>query len=111
MVITAGVPLGIWYHQHDESPCGRAYFNFRTWHYPASNLWTALRVQYRAGGAGTLKDGDILVIPFTSNKLMPILKNASGIITEEDGTNSHAAIAGMAMDIPVIVGAENATKF
>ena len=51
-----------------------------------------------------------MVIPFTSNKLMPILKNASGIITEEDGTNSHAAIAGMAMDIPVIVGAENATK-
>lgn len=56
------------------------------------------------------KDGDILVVPKTSNQLISIMRNAGGIITEEEGANSHAAIAGMAMDIPVIVGAKYATK-
>lgn len=56
------------------------------------------------------KPGDILVIPQTSNNLLDIMKDASGIITEATGVNSHAAIVGMALDKPVIVGAENATK-
>lgn len=56
------------------------------------------------------KDGDILVIPQTSNTLLHLLKSASGIITEETGMNSHAAIVGLALDKPVIVGAEHATK-
>ena len=55
-------------------------------------------------------DGDILVIPHTSNALLPVLKKASGIITERGGMNSHAAIVGMTLDIPVIVFAENATQ-
>jgi pyruvate kinase len=55
------------------------------------------------------KNGDILVIPKTSNELLPYLKAASAIITEKDGVNSHAAIVGMALDKPVIVGAKNAT--
>ena len=57
-----------------------------------------------------VNDGDILVIPHTSNSLFPVLKKVSGIITEQTGRNSHAAIVGMAMDIPVLVGAANATK-
>ncbi len=56
------------------------------------------------------KKGQILVLPQTSNALMPILRDATGIITEKDGLNSHAAIVGLAMDIPVIVGAANATE-
>lgn len=56
------------------------------------------------------KDGDILVIPQTSNNLFSIMRNAAGIITEQGGTNSHAAIAGLAMGIPVIVNAQYATK-
>ncbi|HEX2986368.1 MAG TPA: pyruvate kinase [Caproiciproducens sp.] len=56
------------------------------------------------------KDRDIVVLPQTSNKVLNILKNASGIITEAGGLNSHAAIVGLALDKPVIVGAENATK-
>ncbi|GHV46502.1 pyruvate kinase [Clostridia bacterium] len=54
--------------------------------------------------------GDILVIPETSHSIMNILKSAAGIITEVGGENSHAAIVGEALDIPVIVGAANATK-
>ena len=55
-------------------------------------------------------NGDILVIPQTSNNILDILKHCSGIITEADGLNSHAAIVGMSLDKPVLVGAENATK-
>ena len=53
--------------------------------------------------------GEILVIPETSNKLMNILRRAKGIITEKGDTTSHAAIVGLSLDIPVIVGAEHAT--
>ena len=54
--------------------------------------------------------GDILVIPKTSNNILSILKRASGIITEAEGTNTHAAIVAMALDKPAIIGAANATK-
>lgn len=54
--------------------------------------------------------GDILVVPKTTNLLLSIMKHASGIITEEDGITSHAAIVGMTLDIPVVVGAAHATE-
>ena len=53
--------------------------------------------------------GDILVIPQTDNSVLPLLKEAAGIVTEADGLNSHAATVGMALNIPVLVGAHNAT--
>ncbi|MBE6829172.1 MAG: pyruvate kinase [Ruminococcaceae bacterium] len=56
------------------------------------------------------KDGDILVIPQTSNKILRIIKSAAGIITEFGGMNSHAAIVGLTLDKPVIVAAENAVQ-
>lgn len=55
-------------------------------------------------------EGDILVMPKTDNEILPLLRRASGIITEQDGTNSHAAVVGLALDIPVITGAVNATE-
>ena len=58
----------------------------------------------------TFSPGDILVIPGTTNNILSILKDASGIITEQDGLNSHAAIVGLALDLPVIVGATNSIK-
>jgi pyruvate kinase len=56
------------------------------------------------------KEGDILVVPQTSNKILRIIKMASGLVTEDGGMNSHAAIVGLALDKPVIVAAQNATK-
>ena len=56
------------------------------------------------------KDGDILVIPETSNDIMDLLRRAKGIICEHPGVNSHAAIVGAALSLPVIVGATGATK-
>ncbi len=54
--------------------------------------------------------GDILVIDSTNNDILPIIKKAKGIIVEEEGLASHAAIVGMTLDIPVITGAKAATS-
>ena len=56
------------------------------------------------------KNGDIIVAPKTTNDMLPQLKKAGGIITEQDGLNSHAAIVASALDKPVIVGAKNAVE-
>lgn len=56
------------------------------------------------------KSGDILVVPKTTNKMLDIIKNCSGLITELDGTDSHGAIVGLALNKPVIVGAMHATE-
>lgn len=56
------------------------------------------------------KNGDIIVTAKTTNEMLPQLKKAGGIVTEQDGLNSHAAIVASALDKPVIVGAKNAVK-
>lgn len=56
------------------------------------------------------KTGDIVVVKETDNTMLEQLKGASGIIVEASGMNSHAAIVGLSLDIPVILGAENATE-
>ncbi len=55
-------------------------------------------------------DGDILVMRQTSNALLPLIRKARGLILEEDDPNGHGAVAGMSLDLPVLIGAENATK-
>ncbi len=55
-------------------------------------------------------DGDILVMRQTTNRLLPLVRKASGLVLEDDDPNGHGVIAGMSLDIPVIIGAENATK-
>ena len=56
------------------------------------------------------RPGDIVVVTQTTNEMMSKLKDAGGIITETGDRYSHAAIVGMALDIPVITSARNATK-
>lgn len=56
------------------------------------------------------KEGDILVTDTVTNDMISVLKRARGIICEESGHDNHAAVLGMALDIPVITGANGATK-
>jgi len=56
------------------------------------------------------KGGDILVIKKSSDSILHLIKNASGIITEEDSHDSPAAIVAKALDIPIITSAEKATE-
>ena len=56
------------------------------------------------------RSGDILVMDQTSNEIMDLLRKASGIIVSGQGENCHAAIVGLTLDIPVLVGAQNCTN-
>ncbi len=52
--------------------------------------------------------GDILVALNTDRDFMALLEQAGGVVVEEGGMTSHAAIVGLNLGIPVIVGAEGA---
>ncbi len=56
------------------------------------------------------RPGEILVSKITDPDWEPIMKIASGIITNEGGRTSHAAIVSRELGIPCIVGTEKATK-
>ncbi|WP_254528282.1 phosphoenolpyruvate synthase [Natrinema gelatinilyticum] len=54
-------------------------------------------------------DGDIIVTEMTMPDMVPAMKRASGIITDEGGMTSHAAIVSRELGVPAIVGTTNAT--
>jgi pyruvate kinase len=56
------------------------------------------------------RGGDILVIKKSSDPVLHLIKNSSGVITEEDSPDSPAAIVAKALDIPVIISATKATE-
>src|SRR5690625_4868939 len=55
--------------------------------------------------------GDILVTKATDKDMLPAIQLASGIVTEEGGLTSHAAIVGLDLGIPVIVGVDSIDVF
>ncbi|WP_276805022.1 pyruvate kinase [Lactobacillus hominis] len=57
-----------------------------------------------------MQDGDILVAKTTDKDYMPAIKKASGMVVEVSGLTSHAAVVGLSLGIPVIVGATDATS-
>lgn len=57
-----------------------------------------------------LKEGQILVTNATDKDMMPAIQKAGALIVEEGGYTSHAAIVGLSLGIPVIVGATDATE-
>ena len=56
------------------------------------------------------KPGMVLVVPSTSNEMMDFVRDASALVVEEPGLNSHAAIVGKALQKPTVVGAAGATS-
>jgi len=57
-----------------------------------------------------IKQGDILVTTMTNPDMVVSMQKAAGIITDEGGMTSHAAIVSREMGIPAVVGTENATS-
>lgn len=55
-----------------------------------------------------LQEGDILVTGSTDKDMVPLMEKAAAFIVEEGGITSHAAIVGIVLGKPVIVGVENA---
>ncbi|WP_181692770.1 pyruvate, water dikinase [Natronomonas sp. LN261] len=54
-------------------------------------------------------EGDIIVTEMTTPDMVPAMKRASGIITDEGGMTSHAAIVARELGAPAVVGAGTAT--
>lgn len=66
---------------------------------------TARVITARGGVERTFHQGDILVTTATDSSFMPYIRKAAAIVVGplDQNANSHAEVAGMALDIPVIV--------
>ena len=66
---------------------------------------TARVITARDGVERTFHQGDILVTTATDSSFMPYIRKAAAIVVGplDQNVNSHAEVAGMALDIPVIV--------
>jgi len=54
--------------------------------------------------------GDILVSYATNPNMVPLMKRASAIITDEGGVTCHAAIVSRELNIPCVIGTRFATQ-
>lgn len=67
------------------------------------------RVAHSAEEAlGLLEPGDVLVVPFTTPAYNAVLSLAGGLVTEEGGALSHAAVLARELGLPTIVGVPGA---
>lgn len=67
-----------------------------------------------ANNAEDLKGKDlsesIVITQSTDADMVPYLQNAKGIVTEEGGLTSHAAVVGLNLGVATLVGVENARQ-
>ncbi|WP_077619052.1 pyruvate kinase [Bacillus sinesaloumensis] len=110
VVITAGVPVG---------ECGTT--NIMKIHVVGNTITNGQGIGRKSAfgkvvvansseeAAAKMYDGAILVTPATDRDMVKYVEQASALITEEGGLTSHAAVVGLSIGIPVIVGVENAT--
>lgn len=56
------------------------------------------------------EEGDIIVANSTDRDMMSFIEKAGAIVAEHGGLTSHAAIVGLNLEIPTIVGATDATE-
>ncbi len=58
---------------------------------------------------GRVEDGDILVTVMTNPDMVPAMRKAAAVVTDDGGRTCHAAIVSRELGIPCIVGAKNAS--
>jgi pyruvate kinase len=68
------------------------------------------RVAHTSMDVSNFNPGDILVAPRTSADFVEVIRKSAGIITEEDSLTCHAAVIGLRLGVPVIVGVKKATQ-
>ncbi|GAA0452853.1 pyruvate, water dikinase [Halococcus dombrowskii] len=57
-----------------------------------------------------VEEGDVIVTEMTTPDMVPAMKRASGIVTDEGGMTSHAAIVSRELGVPAVVGSQSATS-
>lgn len=111
VVITAGVPVG----QHGTTNLIKVHtvgkILARGTGMGTGSVTGPVRLAQTAGDAAAkVQPGDILVAPATDRDYVPFMERAGGVVTEEGGLTSHAAIVGLQFGKPVIVGVEGAVR-
>jgi phosphoenolpyruvate synthase/pyruvate phosphate dikinase len=69
-----------------------------------------VRLVFEDADIEKVEEGDILVSPMTTPDMMVGIMDAEGIITDEGGMASHAAIVSRELGIPCVIGTETATS-
>src|SRR3989338_644675 len=69
-----------------------------------------VKIIFRAKDIGKMNKGDILVSVATDPDIVPAMKKAGAIVTEQGGITSHAAIVSRELGIPCIIGTKIATR-
>ncbi|MFB6124659.1 MAG: pyruvate, water dikinase [Halanaeroarchaeum sp.] len=69
----------------------------------------AVRIVDKLDQLDKVGEGDIIVTAMTTPDMVPAMKRAAGIVTDEGGMTSHAAIVSRELGVPAVVGCGNAT--
>ncbi|MES2359648.1 MAG: phosphoenolpyruvate synthase [Gemmatimonadota bacterium] len=69
-----------------------------------------VRILQAVSESAALRPGEILVTRMTSPDWVPLMRRAAGIVTDEGGMTSHAAIVSRELGIPCVVGTRDATR-
>jgi len=70
----------------------------------------AVRIVTKLDHLDQVAEGDIIVTEMTMPDMVPAMKRAVGIITDEGGMTSHAAIISRELGVPAVVGTGDATR-
>ncbi|MCY4730651.1 phosphoenolpyruvate synthase, partial [Natronomonas gomsonensis] len=68
-----------------------------------------VRIVRKLDDVDKVSEGDIIVTEMTMPDMVPAMKRASGIVTDEGGMTSHAAIVSRELGVPAVVGTTDAT--
>jgi pyruvate,water dikinase len=60
-------------------------------------------------GFGRLRDGEVLVCPYTNPAWTPLFRRAVAVVVDAGGAGSHAAIVAREYGIPAVMGTGTAT--
>ena len=69
-----------------------------------------VRIIYQEEQMKYMKNNEILVSPMTTPNLLPAIKKAKAIVTDEGGITCHAAIVARELGKPCIIGTKIATQ-
>ncbi|WP_227355537.1 pyruvate, water dikinase [Haladaptatus salinisoli] len=69
----------------------------------------AVRIVTKLDQLDKVEEGDVIVTEMTTPDMVPAMKRAAGIVTDEGGMTSHAAIVSRELGVPAVVGCGNAT--
>ncbi len=70
----------------------------------------AVKIVSKLDQLDKVEEGDILVTEMTTPDMVPAMRRAAGIVTDEGGMTSHASIVSRELGVPAVVGTGNATK-